>query len=197
MLTSNLNTNFFKLIENYTSQKNQVYCGIASAVIILNSLETIPDSLLFDKYYFFTQENVFLSDFKNKKFMDEIYKHGITLDKLGEMLKEKKVDVIIKHASSKGYFNFIHDIENTLHHQNFIIVNFFRPKINQEGGGHFSPIAAYNKNKNSVLILDVARYKQKPFWINADRLWKSMNTLDKRAHKSRGYLIIKGVPHEK
>ena len=48
----------------------------------------------------------------------------------------------------------------------FAIVNFNRSTLGQEGGGHFSPVAAYDPTTDSALIMDVARYKVRWFnWI--------------------------------
>ena len=41
----------------------------------------------------------------------------------------------------------------------FIITSFARSSLKQTGDGHFSPIAGYHEESDSVLILDVARFK--------------------------------------
>jgi hypothetical protein len=47
-----------------------------------------------------------------------------------------------------------------------------------EGGGHFSPLAAYHEESDSFLVMDVARYKYPPFWVHADLLCQAMATPD-------------------
>jgi glutathione gamma-glutamylcysteinyltransferase len=41
----------------------------------------------------------------------------------------------------------------------YITINFYRKSLQQTGTGHFGPIAAYNKKRDMVLLLDVAKFK--------------------------------------
>jgi hypothetical protein len=50
------------------------------------------------------------------------------------------------------------------------------------------PVAAYNKQTDRFLILEVARYKYPAFWIKTEDLWKGVNTMDNDV--SRGFIII-------
>ena len=43
--------------------------------------------------------------------------------------------------------------------QTFVIANFFRRALNESGAGHHSPLAAYNREHDALLVLDVSRYK--------------------------------------
>lgn len=40
-----------------------------------------------------------------------------------------------------------------------MISNFARQGLEEHGGGHFSPLGAYNEANDAVLVMDVARYK--------------------------------------
>jgi hypothetical protein len=71
-----------------------------------------------------------------------------------------------------------------------VIVNFNRASLGQEGGGHFSPLVAYDAASDSFLILDVARYKYPPAWVAFQDLDTSMRTLDPDSGLSRGVLIV-------
>ena len=59
-----------------------------------------------------------------------------------------------------------------------ILVNYHRAEIRQHGGGHWSPLVAYNAEKDSFLVMDVAKYKYPPVWIPTVSLYNAMNTLD-------------------
>ena len=59
-----------------------------------------------------------------------------------------------------------------------------------EGGGHFSPLAAYNGNADDLLLMDVARYKYPPFWVDADLLWQAMATTDTSSGRHRGFILV-------
>ena len=71
-----------------------------------------------------------------------------------------------------------------------VIVNFNRASLGQEGEGHFSPLVAYDAASDSFLILDVARYKYPPAWVNFTDLDISMRTVDPDSGLSRGVLIV-------
>ena len=53
-----------------------------------------------------------------------------------------------------------------------------------QGGGHFSPLAAYNGKADDLLLMDVARYKYPPFWVDTDLLWQAMATATFRRVKA-------------
>ncbi|KAF4734739.1 hypothetical protein FOZ62_025866, partial [Perkinsus olseni] len=58
------------------------------------------------------------------------------------------------------------------------------------GSGHFSPIGAYHAASDSVLVLDVARFKYPPHWIKLPRLVKAMYPIDNATGNSRGYIVL-------
>lgn len=70
----------------------------------------------------------------------------------------------------------------------YIIANFNRKVLGQKGGGHYSPLAAFDEQSHSVLILDVnERYG--PYWADLDLLWKSMQRIDDQRHYPRGLIL--------
>ena len=71
----------------------------------------------------------------------------------------------------------------------FVIVNYFRPGLGQTGGGHISPLAAYDEVSDSFLVLDVNATDRTWVWIPATRLFAAMRTLDKI--ENRGYLLVR------
>lgn len=60
-----------------------------------------------------------------------------------------------------------------------VMINYYRAELGQKGGGHFSPLGAYNASTDSFLIVDVAKYKYPPVWVGADTLFNAMATVDK------------------
>ena len=121
-----------------------------------------------------------------------ILKQGITLDQIGQLLQVQPVDVVVRHASDTDLDTFRSEVATSLaqpgHH---VLVNYLRKTIGQQTGGHFSPLAAYDKETDRFLILDVARYKYPPVWVRAEELFAAMNTKDSdNDDKSRGYVLI-------
>lgn len=72
----------------------------------------------------------------------------------------------------------------------YVIVNYARPVLGQEGGGHISPLGAYDEASDSFLVLDVNPNRGKTWaWVPAARLFAAMRTVDKV--ESRGYLLVR------
>lgn len=71
----------------------------------------------------------------------------------------------------------------------YAVVNYFRPVLGQEGGGHISPLGAYDEQSDSFLVLDVNPNRGKAWaWVPAGRLIAAMRTHD--TIENRGYLLI-------
>jgi len=72
-----------------------------------------------------------------------------------------------------------------------MIASFDRQVLGQTGGGHFSPVAAYDEDTDSALVLDVARFKYPPFWVALPLLWKAMATsTEPSSGRPRGYALV-------
>ena len=54
--------------------------------------------------------------------------------------------------------------------------------------GHFSPLGAYDVESDSVLVMDVAGFKNGWYWVPVKDLYAAMNTLDGSVY--RGWLVI-------
>jgi glutathione gamma-glutamylcysteinyltransferase len=61
----------------------------------------------------------------------------------------------------------------------------------QTGTGHFSPIAAYEAESDMVLVLDVASFKYRPYFVSLPVLYQAMFPLDSVTGKSRGFVVMK------
>jgi len=72
----------------------------------------------------------------------------------------------------------------------FVLANYFRATLGQVGGGHWSALAAYDAQSDSVLILDVAKYKYPPAWVSISMLQQSISTIDTTSNKARGLVIV-------
>jgi hypothetical protein len=63
--------------------------------------------------------------------------------------------------------------------------------LKQTGTGHFSPLAGYHAASDSVLIMDVARFKYPPHWVTVAQLWHAMaDYVDSVTGKARGYVVL-------
>ncbi len=60
LLTKNINQTSLGLLEHFTTEHGVTFCGVASAVMVLNTLPLTPlDDLQHPPYKYFTQENFF------------------------------------------------------------------------------------------------------------------------------------------
>ncbi len=211
---SQFKNDFYQLVNFYQPQINPVYCSIASSVIILNALNygEIPsqksgeiiepngDLLEFELY---TQQG-FLNEetdkIKSQKIIEykaknsnSKYDAGVSLGDLSRMLSEvyrlKTRAVSIEEDNREVKEKFRQTLKKILNEKRrFVIANFNGEILGQKTEGHFSPIAAYDEDSDSVLILDVALHKNQWFWTPISNLISAMNTKDGKLY--RGYLVV-------
>jgi len=97
----------------------------------------------------------------------------------------------VYYGSSLSLSQFRNLISSSLSNPNQrLIVNFDRKALGQIGHGHFSPIGAYDSKTDSVLILDVAKYKYPPVWAKTSDLFAAIQGIDTTSGKSRGLAQI-------
>ena len=188
---------YFTLASNYLTQKTQSFCGVASMVMVFNAMQLpAPEVPEYAPYRTFTQDNIFNDQTEAILPQATILKQGITLDQIGQLLAVQPVDVTVRHASDASLDTFRSEVSSYLAQPgHFVLANYFRNALGQQKGGHFSPLAAYDKESDRFLILDVARYKYPPVWVKADELFAAMNTKDSDNNdKSRGYVLITRKP---
>ena len=193
LIASKSKNDFFPLITQFVTQNNQAYCGVASIVMVLNSLKIpAPEAPQYKPFRVFTQDNFFSNEKTRTVVTPEVVsRQGMTLDELGGLLGSYDVKVNVYHAGDTSLEEFRKlAAENLKQPGNFVIINYLRKEIGQERGGHISPLAAYNELTDRFLIMDVSRYKYPPVWVKAADLWKAMNTVDSTAGKTRGFVFV-------
>lgn len=181
--SSDAKENFSSLVDFYECQEQQTYCGLASAVIALNAM-----SVRDQKY---TQEELFAIAIDNTIVSREgVLANGISLVNLARILKIFSVEVTQYDALSLTDDQMRELLIAALKDsQQCVLVLFHRSVLEQQGAGHWSPIAAYDAVSDSFLVLDVAQHKYPPFWVDAQALFKAMQTTNSLG-KSRGFLIV-------
>ncbi|MEM7556252.1 MAG: phytochelatin synthase family protein [Cyanobacteria bacterium P01_A01_bin.84] len=193
LVKSKSREDFFPLSMQFTTQVNQAYCGVASMVMVLNSLGIeAPESQSYKPYRVFTQKNFFSNQATRKVVKPEIVaRQGMTLEQMGQLLGSYNVNVKVHHAGNSSLEEFRRLAATNLKQENnFVLINYLRKAIGQKRGGHISPLAAYNEAEDRFLILDVSRYKYPPVWVKTADLWKAMNTVDSSVNKTRGFVLV-------
>ena len=188
---------YVPLSVTFETQKNQAYCGVASMVMTLNALKApAPTSPEYRPYATFTQDNLLDAASDAVVPRDVIARQGMTLDQLGRILALHPVAVEVRHAEPGGLDAFRREARAYLAAPNHVVVvNYLRMALEQERGGHISPLAAYDAKADRFLILDVARYKYPPVWVTAPDLFAAMATTDKdNDNRTRGYVLVAMTP---
>lgn len=208
---------FFALTNFFEAQTNKFNCGPSSGAIVLNILllgdqsvakpndtdgYPIKKVFLGDKFvptlHRFSQHNflnertdkikprpVFFGEKRNGKI-----EGGLTLDEFTEMIRVNGL------ASNRFYVESLAKqkelqekiVASLVDDTSYVIANFDRKVIGQPGGGHISPVAAYDETSDSFLVLDVNPTVTPWFWIDAKDFFRAMHSKDGERH--RGFVIV-------
>ena len=104
---------------------------------------------------------------------------GMTLSQLAGIIRAHGFHVEVVHAGESDVASFRKLAGATLAEPTtFLIVNYERAALKQKGGGHMSPVGAYNAETDRLLVLDVASQKYPYTWVPTNALWNAMNTVD-------------------
>lgn len=181
---------FFALANQFRIQTSEVSCGATSAAIVLNALrygsEKAP--LCEGCLRAYTPENVFTDSALHIKPLERIHSvesPGLELEELHQLLKRGHGVQVEKFLGGVDDGLMFSHLLHALSSSNaFTIVNFAR----ENGGGHFSPLAAYDNFSDSYLILDVNPSRAPWGWVPRETLFAQMATADRT--ENRGALIV-------
>ena len=186
---------YFPLASHFVCQEHRSFCGVASMAMVLNAMQvSAPSVPELAPYRTFTQTNVLDAATEAVVSQAMIREQGLSLDQFAAVFATKPVTLSVHHANTSTLDEFrARACDYLARPDHFVIVNYLRRAIGQEGGGHHSPLAAYHRESDRFLILDVARYKYPPVWVTAADLFSAMNTGDPTVSgTTRGYLLVSG-----
>ena len=211
-------TDFFPLSNHFISQDNSIFCGPVSSAIVLNALrlgkrEGLPrdrQSIAEDEmawlpegadpfYGKYTPYNV-LSD-RTKTRLEVLGKpilidgsprsdFGLQLHQLAQVLRSHGLEVVMRVVDESADAATIRRelAANLASGGDFVLVNYARKTLGQPGGGHISPLGAYDEGSDSFLIMDVNPNRAPWVWVRSDDLVAAMRTFD--TVENRGYLLV-------
>ena len=183
---------YWELSPVFTVQKTQAFCGVASAVTILNAMKVKkPIDRMYYPYPYFTQMNFFTPRVLKVIKMQTVMSMGLTRDQLAETLHKhgvKAKSIAGDSLNEEALRAFL--IKSLRDDGNFVLVNYLRTTLHQKGGGHWSVLAAYDAKTDSALILDVAKFKYPPAWVGIDTLRTAIDTIDTTSNKPRGLILV-------
>jgi hypothetical protein len=183
---------YWQLAPNFAAQITQSYCSVASAITVLNSMPIAkPVDPTYAPYAYFTQSNFFTPAVAKVISPQTVLAMGMTRAEMVATLSRQGV-----RATSIAGNTFSDQSLRTLLKKalgddgQFVLANYYRGTLGQVGGGHWSALAAYDAKSDSVLILDVAKYKYPPAWVSISLLRQAIATTDTTSNKPRGLVII-------
>jgi hypothetical protein len=192
LISTTDNQSYWPLSEYFETQRNEAYCSVATSVMALNALGIKrPESTQYPDFPYFSQEDFFRSVDPQVANAARVSREGMTLDQLGAVLSQFPVDVKKFHSGNLTLAQFRDLVRDTTGHgDRFALLNFRRVEIGEVGGGHWSPIAAFDAASDSALVLDVARYKYPAVWVPIAQLYAGSQAVDTVSGLSRGVVIV-------
>lgn len=208
---------FASLANAFEAQSNVVFCGPATAAIVLNALHGQDAGLPRDRGRLraedlrflpsgvdpviarYTQDNVIAAGRKTRAQVfgeplavdgRQMKDFGYQLRQLDEMLRANGLDTRLVVADGTVSDDAIRAglAANLARRGDYVIVNYSRRAVGQQGGGHISPLAAYDAASDSFLVLDVNPAAAGWVWMPAATLIAGMRTFD--TVENRGYVLV-------
>lgn len=174
----------------FEAQRNGAFCGPSSAAIVLNALAG-------ERRH--TQESVVA---KGRKTLAQVLGEpmpvngrmirdgGYQLRQFDEMLRANGATTRLTVADETVSDDRLRRdlIDNLSQAGDYVIINYRRDLAGQPGGGHISPLAAYDAASDSFLVLDVNPSFARWAWIPGPALIRAMRSLD--VTENRGYVLV-------
>ena len=114
---------------------------------------------------------------------------GMTLSELDALARANGLKTNVVYADQLTVDSFRNRLKAALAHEgSFVLVNYDRRVLKQEGIGHISPVADYDVHEDAFLILDEAAYRYPFTWVPAPLLYAAVHT--RSGNQFRGVLFI-------
>eukprot|EP01135_Chromosphaera_perkinsii_P008454 Nk52_evm22s1360 gene=Nk52_evmTU22s1360 len=183
---------FFSLIQQFRTQDEPAFCGLAALSMCLNTLNIDPGRTWKGVWRWFDERMLDCCEP-----IDKVEKVGITFSKVACLARCNGANAIEKPGDQISFEEFKTDIiQCSQSVGTVLLLSYSRKTFMQTGDGHFSPSGAYDPETNMVLILDVARFKYPPHWVPLELLYKSIQTIDPDSGKCRGYMLLSKHPED-
>jgi Phytochelatin synthase len=208
---------FPALANQFEAQTNSLFCGPTTAAIVLNAVRARSPNLPRDRSRLraddlrhiqgafdpviprFTQDNVIT---KSPKTRAQVMGEPMTIN--GKQIRDfgyqvRQLDELFKANALRTRLVIVDDrkseqeirtdlAENLKRRGDYVVVNYWREAAGQQGGGHISPLAAYDPESDSFLVLDVNPASAGWVWMPTVTLIKGMRTFDRV--ENRGYIHV-------
>lgn len=181
---------YFPLSEQFLTQSNPPSCGPATIALVLNSLAVNPQQDRRAPWRWYTEDALHC-----RACTQTDLSNGVNMEEFAHLATCNYLKVQKHYAKDKqiGVDEFRREVRRICcdhSSDSRIVAAFSRAQLGQTGSGHYSPIGAYHEESDSILIMDVARFKYSPFWVPLERLWAAMEDIDPMTSEPRGFFIL-------
>ncbi|EGG14857.1 Phytochelatins synthase [Cavenderia fasciculata] len=182
---------YFSLSEQFVSQSDPAYCGLATLAMVLNALKIDPKRLWKGPWRWFAED---MLDCCTP--IESVKKRGITFTEFTCLSRCNGAKIKSFRGDETDLEHFRQSIIDScsMKSPQHLVISYNRKVLGQTGSGHYSPIGGYHQDRDLALVLDVARFKYSPHWVPVQVLWESMLSLDPETKKPRGYYLMSTDP---
>jgi len=214
---SQAKTDFPALANQYEAQSNAIFCGPTTAAIALNALRDRSPGLPRDRTRLqagdqrylpgkfdpviprYTQDNVLVKSPKTRAQVlgEPMPRDGKPAQDFG--MQVRQLDALFRGNGAHTRLVIVDNnrseaeirddlVANLQKRGDYVVVNYIRRAVGQQGGGHISPLAAYDRESDSFLVLDVNPASAGWVWMPTATLVRGMRTFD--TVENRGYIHV-------
>ena len=195
---------FVTVAMHLETQRNQAFCSVATAATMLNALSNAGQAAPVDGFYaphpYFTQRSIFESACVNRVPTSDgsaavsakfVATHGATLQEWSSYVScfADARHVHAEDADAPAFRDQLRDAFSATPPR-MVGLNLWRTAVGEAGGGHMSPVGAYDESNDAVLIMDVSRYKYPPVWTPLETIFDAMLAVDDASGRSRGWIVV-------
>jgi hypothetical protein len=208
----------FPLLANqFEAQSNAAFCGPTTAAIVLNALHGPSSGLPRDRSRLrdgdllhlppkvdltlprYTQDNVLARSPKTRAQLlgEPMLVDGKPMRDVG--LQTRQFDALLRAHGVRTRLVIVDNTQseeavrselrdNLARNGDFVVVTYLRRAVGQAGGGHISPLGAYDALSDSFLVLDVNPVSAGWVWMPTATLVQGMRSFD--TVENRGYVVV-------
>jgi glutathione gamma-glutamylcysteinyltransferase len=197
--------NYFFLAEQFRTQDEPTFCGLTTLAMVLNSLRIDPMQTWKGAWRWISEDMLGCCTTP-----DQVREEGLSYDMFrslaicqGARVDSNRAPAETQDATSirtrddEALASFIDSFREAVRRiskskeRECLVICYSRERLGQTGAGHFSPIGGFHEGSDSVLIMDVARFKYPPHWATVQDVVEAMTLVDPDTGRPRGFLELR------
>jgi hypothetical protein len=212
-----MKADFAALANHFEAQSNALFCGPTTATIVLNALQARLPGLPRDRSRLRPEDHDHLppgADISLPRYTQDMVIErgakprarvlgGVSVDGCAPRrdpgYQLRQLDELLRANGAKTTLVVVDDAmpdaqirealrRNLGQAHDYVVVNYLRSAAGQPGGGHISPLGAYDEASDSFLVMDVNPAAYGWVWMPAPALIRGMRSFD--THENRGYILV-------